>query len=112
MPCGATTSPTGQSLLDSTGTIYCGETPLLPTLAPCAGAGTNIPRSEASRTMSAVVWTRSLPLMWLRWVSTVLMLMPRHVAIRLFELPQTTRSKICRSRRFAPFGSHSGYPPT
>ena len=54
----------------------------------------------------------SLPLMWPRWVSTVLMLIPRRPAICLFELPQTTRSKICRSRcdsrsmlREAPFRS-------
>ena len=48
--------------------------------------------------MSALVWTRSLPLMWPRWVSTVLMLMPSRPAICLLELPQITRSKICRSR--------------
>ena len=48
--------------------------------------------------MSALVCTRSLPLMWPRWVSTVLMLMPRRPAICLLEAPQTTRSKISRSR--------------
>ena len=81
---------------------YCGSVPLLPVVAawPGAwlGATRNSPQSDASRTMSALVWTRSLPLMWPRWVSTVLMLMPSRPAICLLELPQITRSKICRSR--------------
>ena len=65
---------------------------------PWVGAIRNSPQSDASRTMSALVWTHSLPLMWPRWVSTVLMLMPSRPAICLLELPQITRSKICRSR--------------
>ena len=52
------------------------------------------PPQRGQPTMSALVWTRSLPLMWPRWVSTVLMLIPKRPAICLFELPHTTRSKI------------------
>ena len=56
------------------------------------------PQSEARRTSSAALWTCSLPLMWLRWVSTVLTLMPSLTATCLFVWPQMIRSKISRSR--------------